>query len=81
MSADTSTISKEVAANVLFYFSQGGYEAGSFQTKLMSAIAGADMTNRARLALGFPELVAAVTVAQHEPNGIARLQQIANVEA
>lgn len=71
-------ISKEVAAQVLYFFGQGGYEAGSFTSKLLSAISNADSTNRLRLALGFPELVSAVNMAQYDSDGIDNLKAILN---
>lgn len=48
-------ISPEEARNVLHYFGHPqGWEPGSFTKKLLSAISNADMSNRARVALGFP---------------------------
>jgi len=76
-----AVIPREVAANVLFYFGSGGYEAGSFTTNLMSAIANADQHNLALLALGFPELVAAMRMALLEPGGIDTLRDIFNGDA
>lgn len=69
-------ITPETAANVLYHFGQGGYEAGSFTTKLMSAIGHADMHNLDQLALGFPELVAAMRLAMHTESGIDALKSI-----
>ena len=74
-------ISPETAANVLYYFGQGGYEAGGFTSKLMTAIGHADLWNLDRLGIGFPELVAAMRLAMHTDDGIARLKQIAETAA
>ncbi len=81
MSLDVSRISRETAANVLFFYGQGGYEAGSFTTKLMSAIGSADMFNLDRLAIGFPELVMAMRLAMHQSDGIDILKRIFDAEA
>lgn len=70
-------ITAETAANVLYYFGRGGYEAGGFTTKLMSAIGHADTDNLDRLALGFPELVAAMTLAMQSEGGLDRLEELA----
>lgn len=77
MDTTTTQISSETANHVLAHFGRGGYEAGTFTQHLLSAISAADPANQARLALGFPELVAAVQLAQYEFDGIDRLQQIA----
>jgi hypothetical protein len=72
------TIPADVAAHVLFHYGrEGGYQAGSFTERLLTTIAMADEVNTARLGVGFPEYVAAVTVIQYDPNGIERLQDIA----
>ncbi|MEU8199540.1 hypothetical protein AB0C10_37725 [Microbispora amethystogenes] len=73
-------ISDEVASHVLAHFGHGGYLAGSFTRALMHAIASADPSNQHKLALGFPEYVAAVRRAQNERDGIATLQKIARGE-
>lgn len=71
-------IQPEEARNVLHYFGHPqGWEAGSFTKKLLSAMANADMGNRHRLALGFPGLVGAMNLAQHELGGIDELLKIA----
>lgn len=70
------SISAETAANVLHFFGRGGFEAGGFTTKLMSAISNADQHNRFRLSLGFPELVAAMVMAMDDPDGIDKLARI-----
>lgn len=76
-----TAITPETAANVLYFFRQGGYPAGSFTEKLMSAIGNADMGNLERLALGFPELVHAMRLAMQVEDGIARLKLIAGAVA
>jgi hypothetical protein len=78
MSTNSPTIPPDVAAHVLAHYGrEGGYQAGSFTTDLLSAMSKADPTNLDRLALGFPEYVAAVAAVQYDPNGVARLQDIA----
>ncbi len=78
MDRSSPTIPADVAAHVLFHFGRdGGYQAGGFTESLVTAIDRADPTNQARLALGFPEYVAAVTTIQNDRAGIERLQDIA----
>lgn len=77
MSTSTVAIDSETAHHVLWHFDRGGYQPGTFTEHLMVAVSAADPANQARLALGFPELVAAVQIAQNEPDGIAQLHQIA----
>lgn len=65
------------AAQVLWWFDHSrGYRPGSFMENLIRAIASADPQNRARLALGFPEYVEAMNVAQNMPGGLDRLHDI-----
>lgn len=78
MSTTSPTIPADTAAHVLFHYGlDGGYQAGSFTTFLLTAIAAADPTNLDRLALGFPDYVAAVTAIQYDPDGAQRLQDLA----
>ncbi len=78
MSTNSPTIPPDIAAHVLFHYGRdGGYQAGSFTTALLSAMGTADPSNLDRLAAGFPGYVAAVTAIQYDPNGIERLQDIA----
>jgi hypothetical protein len=78
MSTTSPTIPADTAAHVLFHYGlDGGYQAGSFTTFLLATIAAADPTNLDRLALGFPDYVAAVTAIQYDPDGTQRLQDIA----
>lgn len=81
MSTAPPVIPPETANHVLFYFGYGGYQAGSFTQPLIQAIAAADNVNQDKLALGFPDYVAAVHAYQYDPNGIAHLQHIARGEA
>lgn len=60
-----------------FYRPSLGYRPGSFIEKLIGAIANADLTNRAKLSLAFPEYVAAVTMAADYPGGLEELALIA----
>lgn len=78
MSTSSPTIPPDVAAHVLFHYGRdGGYQAGSFTTALLSAMGTADPSNLDRLAAGFPEYVAAITAIQYDPAGVERLQDIA----
>jgi hypothetical protein len=78
MNTNSPTIPADVAAHVLFHYGHdGGYQAGSFTTSLLTTMAMADPANLARLLPGFPEYVAAVTAIQYDPNGVERLQDIA----
>lgn len=73
----TAAIPAETAQHVLWQFGHGGYPAGTFTQHLLSAMAAADPTNFARLAGAFPEIGAAVDLAQNHRDGIAQLQHIA----
>lgn len=75
MSKNTQ-VTPDIAAHVLAHFDSGGYEAGSFTRRLIDLIDRADPSNRARLALGFPGYVEAVTLASQMPNGVAVLTSV-----
>jgi hypothetical protein len=78
MSTNSPTIPPDVAAHVLFHYGrEGGYQAGSFTTSLITTIDMADPGNKDRLALGFPAYVAACTAMQYDPNAVTYLQDIA----
>ncbi|MFI2349751.1 hypothetical protein ACH492_22390 [Streptomyces sp. NPDC019443] len=81
MSTETPTIPAETANHVLFHFGYGGYQAGSCIESLITTIDRADEDNRDKLALGFPEYVAAVVAIKYDPNGVANLQRIAGGSA
>ncbi|AEQ21004.1 hypothetical protein E3_0905 [Rhodococcus phage E3] len=71
-------ISREDANNVLaFYRSGEGYDGGTFTNKLLSAIASADVHNRAKLRGAYPELVEAMQAAATSPWGIDEIRKIA----
>lgn len=76
-------VDEETARNVLFYFGdrENGWEAGSFTTQLMSAIARADELNKQRLSLGFPALVAGMRIAQEWIGGMDALREAAGIRA
>lgn len=81
MSTSSPTIPPDVAAHVLFHYGRdGGYQAGSFTTALLTAMGTADPSNLDRLAAGFPDYVAAVTAIQYDPDGVERLQAIVRGE-
>lgn len=73
-------ITPVVANHVLHHYGRGGYQAGSFTRQLITTIAAADLENRARLALGFPEYTAAVIGMEYDPDGAAWLARIAGGE-
>ena len=78
MSTDTTLITPVVASQVLHeYGHPGGYEAGGFMRGLIALIARADPFNRRKLALGFPEYVAAVEEIETPGGGVETLQAIA----
>lgn len=77
----TSAISRHTATIVAFYFGPqtGLYRPGGFEGKLIDLIASGDPENQSLLALGYPEIVAAVQLAQREVGGLAILREIAGV--
>lgn len=78
MSTNQPTITPETARHVLWTFGhEGGYRPGTFTTKLLELLAYAPPTQEARLALGYPEETAAVHLAKHTEDGIAKLKTIA----
>ncbi|WP_328336824.1 hypothetical protein [Streptomyces violaceus] len=77
MGTNSPIIPAETAAHVLFHYGHdGGYQAGTFTTNLITAIDSADPSNKARLELGFPDYVAAVNAMQYSHNGVEYLQSI-----
>lgn len=77
MSTNSPTIPPDVAAHVLAHYGRGGYPVGDWAESLISLISRADDINRDRFAAGFPDYVAAITAIKYDPNGVARLQDIA----
>lgn len=78
MNTNSPTIPADVAAHVLFHYGrEGGYQAGSFTTALLTAMGTADPSNLDKLAAGFPTYVAAITAIHYDPRGVERLQDIA----
>lgn len=69
-------ISRDVAANVLHHYRGEGWPGGSFFDALIKTFALADDINRLRLALGFPEHDAAITLLTGSPDGIDKLREI-----
>jgi hypothetical protein len=76
------TISLGVAQAVLWHFGDTnlGVEPGGFWTAQLVAMTRADLTNRAQLALAFPEHVAAVAAVKDEPWGLDWLRGIAKAD-
>lgn len=77
MSTDTPTIPAETANHVLFHYGHGGYQAGTFTQLLIQTIDHADIVNQDKLALAYPDYVAAIHGVQYDPHGIANLKRIA----
>lgn len=73
------TVTVEVAQAVLWHFGdqRDGVQSGSFVTRLLQACGAADAGNRAKLAAGFPEYVAAFDLVVHHSWGLEYLQGIA----
>lgn len=81
MSTTSPTIPMETARHVLWLFGrEGGYRPGSFTQRLLELIAHADRTNAAKLAREYPAEAAAVSLAQHDEDGIAKLSRVATGE-
>ena len=70
-------LTRDVAANVLWHFGQGGYPSGAFTATLLEAWGKADPTNSALLGRAFPGLGHALELA-NLPGGIDRLKEIAS---
>lgn len=81
MSLHAPTITTEAAKHVLGFFGQeGGQQPGTFHEYLIHTIESADPVNRDKLALGFPDYVAAAMAVAYDPDGIQHLQRIAGRE-
>lgn len=72
----TDLVTREIANQVLFHYGHGGYPAGGFISKLLTAWGSADPSNSARLASVFPDYGAALALV-NEPGGMDLLRQIA----
>jgi hypothetical protein len=77
MSTANPSIPADVAAHVLNHFGHDGIPAGDWTESLITLIARADMTRAAKLATAFPDYGAAVLLAKYDPDGVARLKDIA----
>ncbi|MER7953893.1 hypothetical protein [Streptomyces sp. NPDC096030] len=72
-------IDRETARHVLWmYGHEGGLQPGVFTQRMFGAISAASIQSKRKLANEFPELVAAIDLACLDPEGIAKLQQIAS---
>lgn len=69
----------DVVRHVLWHFGDSvyGVEPGMFRQRLMLTVSSADKENRALLAKGFPEIVAAMNLAQWTEGGFEDLRSIA----
>lgn len=74
----SSVITPQLAQHVLWHFSQGGYEPGTFTSLLLQTIGHADTENRERLRVSFPNHVRAFEMGANETYGIDRLRKIAS---
>lgn len=75
-----ATTNADWAHPVLWHYSSpGAMEPGSFRKALVEACVRADPINLARLSSGFPEVTAAVALAQGRADGIARLRRVAGL--
>lgn len=81
MSSKRPKIPAEVAAHVLSHFGRGGYPADAWTELLITLIARADATNRAKLCTTFPDYGDAILLAKYNKHGIAVLQAIAGIPA
>ena len=81
-SIDRPTISHETAQRVLWAIGDTnlGVEPGGFFSALRVAIQRADLENRARLAVAFPEDVAAVAAVKEKPWGLDWLRGIVKAD-
>lgn len=70
-------ISPETANHVLWHFGHGGHQPGTFTQNLITAFCSADLENKARLGEAYPDLLAAITAMEYDPDGIANLRRIA----
>lgn len=77
MDTSSPSIPADVASHVLFHFGHRGIPAGDWTESLITLIARADMTNKAKLTAAFPDYAGAVLLAQHADNGIEVLKDIA----
>lgn len=78
-----TVVEENDANNALWHFFPKGTglrEPGSFIQALVTAIAAADPHNQARLAYGFPGLVAAVQMLQGATEGTNRLRGILGLD-
>lgn len=71
-----ATITREEAANVLFYFTGESWEPGSFTMALLHAFSKADSSNFQKLSSAFPGYGAAMHLAMHSREGISILRDI-----
>lgn len=79
---DRPVITLEVAQQVLWHFGDTnlGVEPGGFWAAQLVAMTRADLQHRARLALAFPEHVAAVEAVKNQPWGLDWLRGIVKAD-
>lgn len=76
MHPELDAITPETAAHVLFHLGRGGWPASQFIQHLLRSFETADIVNRARLGVGFPEYLAAFELYRSSDSGVAKLQAI-----
>ncbi|WP_431781767.1 hypothetical protein [Streptomyces chumphonensis] len=74
-------ITPDAAAHVLHHTGHGGYPPSPFHTHLIRALDAADTANFTALYRAFPTYGEAMATYMHDPDGVARLQQIATGSA
>lgn len=79
--AGEAGITPVIANQVLYYFGEGGYPAGSFTHRLYDTFGHADTQNFERLRQAFPAEAAAMHLVMNDRSGITRLRQIAQGDA
>lgn len=70
-------MNKMTAQEVFFVFEGRGIQPGSFTYSLINTIVLADIDNRMRLALSFPEYVQAVRMYKESEESYAELEKLA----
>jgi hypothetical protein len=76
---DIALITPKVAAEVLHVFGYTGHRASGFKERLLATIQAADSGNAYRLALGFPDYVAAVRLMYEVKDAPVLLAGIAGI--
>jgi len=70
-------ITRQEANEVLHHFGREGWQPGRFVSSLLTAFGCADGSNFNKLRHAYPGYGEAMRMAMHDPNGIEKLQRIA----